>query len=321
MQVRLRAVLSGAASFVPGLRARVCRGTGGTLSARYCYSVWLRHLVLAHRRGLDPRVDSLAELGPGDSLGIGLAAVLSGVDRYLALDAKVHAARPANLAVLDELIGLFQQRAAIPGEDEFPEVQPKLASYGFPHDLLTEASLASALNADRLRAIRAAVQGRAQPGVIRVDYIAPWQTCTESVPESIAMVVSQAVMEHVEDVAGTYRALYALLRPGGFMSHNIDFRCHGLTRAWNGHWTMSAGTWALTKGTRPYLINRLPHSAHIEAMRTAGFRIVSDQRRESPALRREALAPPFRDISDQDLVTSGAWILAVKPATASWSRD
>jgi hypothetical protein len=301
------------------LRERVCRGTGGTLSARYCYSVWLRHLVLAHQHGRDARVDSLAELGPGDSLGIGLAAVLSGVDRYLALDAKVHAARQANLAVLDELIALFRQRASIPGEDEFPHAQPKLVSYRFPNDLLTETALARALNAERLTAIRAALQGRPQGSVIRVDYLAPWQARTESVPASMAMVISQAVMEHVEDVAGTYQALYMLLRPGGFMSHNIDFRCHGLTRDWNGHWTIGAGTWALTKGTRPYLINRLPHSAHVAAIRRAGFRIVSDQRREGPAMRRQALASAFRDISDVDLATSGTWILAEKPITSGRS--
>ncbi|MBM4372890.1 MAG: hypothetical protein FJ098_14650, partial [Deltaproteobacteria bacterium] len=79
----LRQLLWGIATFVPGVRFLDRRGTGGTGSARYCYSVWLRHLVLAKDRGLLDQVPAtVAELGPGDSIGIGLAALLSGATAY-----------------------------------------------------------------------------------------------------------------------------------------------------------------------------------------------------------------------------------------------
>jgi len=320
MQVRVRAVLSGAATFLPVLRNHVCRGTGGSSSARYCYSVWLRHLVYAEQSGCNPLVPTLAELGPGDSLGIGLAAMLSGVDVYLALDAKLHAARQANLAVLDDLIGLFQQRAPVPGEQELPHVQPKLACYDFPHRVLTDQVLEPALRAERLAAIRAALVGRGTgSSQIRIAYLAPWEEASGPARGTVDMVISQAVMEHVEDVPGAYRALFQLLKPGGFMSHNIDFRSHNLTRDWNGHWTVGSGRWALIKGTRPYLINRLPHSAHLEAMADAGFRVAVDVRREGPPIPRAQLAAGFRELSDADLTTEGALILAVKPAPSARS--
>jgi SAM-dependent methyltransferase len=272
-------------------------------------------VVLAHEHGLDPLAGTLAELGPGDSLGIGLAAILSGVDVYLALDTMPHAAPRSNLAVLEGLIELFLQRAAVPGEEELPEVQPKLASYRFPHEVLTEERLSRALAAPRLNAIREALGGSVRPdGAIRVDYVAPWSASGSVAPESVDMVISQAVMEHVEDLSGTYRAAFRVLKPGGFMSHNIDFRCHNLTRDWNGHWAIGERTWALVKGARPYLINRMPHSVHIDAMTSAGFRILADLRREGMPLRRRDLARAFRDLSDEDLRTSGALILAVKPS-------
>lgn len=74
----LRPVVRGLATWIPGARRISARGTGGSTDARYCYSVWLRHLVMAHVRGLNTDPHTLAELGPGDSLGTGLCAVLTG---------------------------------------------------------------------------------------------------------------------------------------------------------------------------------------------------------------------------------------------------
>ena len=86
MLLTAKALLSGLATWLPGYP--VMRRTGGTDSARYCYSVWLRHLVLLHASGRMrhrvPRV--VAELGPGDSIGIGIAALLSGAEKYYAFD-------------------------------------------------------------------------------------------------------------------------------------------------------------------------------------------------------------------------------------------
>jgi hypothetical protein len=76
---------------------------------------------------------------------------------------------------------------------------------------------------------------------------------------------------------------------------------------------LTDATWALVRGSRPYLINRLPHSAHLEAMVAAGFRIAADLRREAAAARRQDLARRFQRLSDRDLMTSGALILAIKP--------
>src|SRR5215831_6082304 len=126
LQVRPRAFAAGLASFLPGASRFTNRASGGTESARYCYSVWLRHLVQAHESGLPTDPKCVAELGPGDSLGIGLAAVLCGADRYIALDAKAHANTERNLKVFDGLVRLFHDRAPIPDDSEWPLTQPKL---------------------------------------------------------------------------------------------------------------------------------------------------------------------------------------------------
>ena len=55
---------------------------------------------------------TVAELGPGDSLGTGIAALLSGVEKYYALDVKPYFNNAINLEMFDRLLELFQRRAA-----------------------------------------------------------------------------------------------------------------------------------------------------------------------------------------------------------------
>ena len=53
MNIKLGALARGLATYVPGmpiLHRHVTR-TGGTDSARYCYSVWLRHLIKSYENG------------------------------------------------------------------------------------------------------------------------------------------------------------------------------------------------------------------------------------------------------------------------------
>ena len=124
----------------------------------------MRHLVADFESGLWTNPKSVAELGPGDSLGVGLAALVSGVEKYDAFDVVKHAQVKRNEATLDELVALFRQRAAIPGQDELPEVRPNLASYAFPSHILTETILAAALEESRLRRIRESVMRPNVPG-------------------------------------------------------------------------------------------------------------------------------------------------------------
>ena len=104
--MKIRPLLTGIASYVPGLYkfSSTARGTGGTNSARYCYSVWLRHLFMAKLNGLTTHPDVIAELGPGDSLGIGLAALLSGANKYYAFDAVQYATNKRNFEIFYELV-------------------------------------------------------------------------------------------------------------------------------------------------------------------------------------------------------------------------
>jgi SAM-dependent methyltransferase len=230
-------IIKGLLTWSPILRRKF--GTGGMLgpeSARYSYSVWLRHLVAAHESypGFHQRV--VAELGPGPSLGIGLAALLCGSDRYYAFDVEPYALHEQHLRIFDELVRMIRNREPIPGESEFPEATPRLTRYDFPRHILTDELLARTLDAGRLDRIRRILSSGQHDPDLHVSYVAPWDNPELIQPDSVDLILSQAVLEHIDDLEKTYRIMHHWLKPGGLMSHAIDFRSHGAADRWNGHW-------------------------------------------------------------------------------------
>lgn len=312
----LKPVLRGLLTYVPAAEKRIAKSTRGTSSARYCYSVWLRHLVMAHQSGLlrEPVPAVVAELGPGDSLGIGLAALLSGATRYLALDVVAYAHRERNVAVWEELVSLMRARAPIPDAREFPALKPNLPSYEFPRHVLADAHLSRALSPDRVATIRRALDESDAPGGM-VTYRVPWTDTGVVERDSVDMLYSQAVLEHVDDLATAHTATAWWLKPGGFVSHEIAFGSHQLTPEWNGHWAISDPVWKLIRGKRPYLLNREPASTHVHLLDRAGLQIVNQIRVQvKNDVPRARLAARFRSLSEEDLTTQAMFVQAVKPA-------
>ena len=116
------------------------------------------------------------------------------------------------------------------------------------------------------------------------------------------------------DITSTYKAIFDYLKPGGIMSHQIDFKSHNTHSEWNGHWTYSDKKWAVIKGNRPFLINREPHSTHIRLIKNAGFELLCDNKiKRKSKINRTKIASQFKYLADEDLNTSGAFIQARKP--------
>ena len=307
-------MLKGALTWVPLCNEwrRRRASTGGSDSARYCYSVWLRHLVLLDRYGFKVSDARVGELGPGDSIGMGLAALVSGAARYVGLDVVPFSAG-ANLEyMLDEIIGLYATRASIPGPEEFPRVRPALESYGFPDHLFKAAACLarSGTIREELRKLRLGQHGTL------IRYQVPWTSPADVSPQSLDAIVSQAVLEHVDDLDTAYRAMYAWLKPRGYASHVIDFSAHHLSPFWNGHWTYSDWQWKCVRGRREYLLNRAPLSAHLLHARRAGFTILGlDRVSGHDGLPTNHLARRFERLDDEDIQTRGAVLVLQKPQT------
>jgi hypothetical protein len=323
-------VLKGMATYVPFLYRATRGNTGGSVDARYCYSVWLRHLIRVHDAGLPDNPKTVAELGPGDSLGIGLAAMLTGADCLLALDVVRYADTDRNHAIVDAIVELIRRREPVPQASEFPGLFPPLASYEFPGHILTDERLARSLGPERVDAIHAALRVQQPVGALCVRYVVPWDVPSGEDLGAIDLIISQAVLEHVEDLPKTYDAFLRWLKPGGTMSHVIDFRSHRITAAWDGHRQYPGWLWRVVRGRRPYLLNRIGLAAHLQLQAERGFELKSLVRdRREATLPRARLAAEFRQDSEEDRATASAAFIAVRgphvaqrtaPATGRESR-
>ena len=316
----IRLMLGGLKSFLPALRAEGYKGTAGTVSGAYCYSVWMRHQALIAKAVPDHRPKVVVELGPGDSVGVGCAALLSGVDRYIGLDVVDHLRPEHDLKVLDELVTLFERRAPIPNDKQFPNLEPKLRSYAFPKKLYADdAPRQIRLDRDRVGAIRAVLLDE-RAAVLYDDkplgYLAPWNDRSVD-RESADLVLTQSVLQDMANgdraskLEQTFASMAKWLKRGGVMSHQIDFSFPGGAE-WNHHWRYSDAAWLMVRGNRPFFENREPLSTYLELCEENGCEVVSVKRVEREGIPRERMAPRFRDLSEQDVRTAAAHIVAVK---------
>ena len=298
---------------VPGIyRIVVRRRGGGTGSADYCYAVWLKHLTLLWQSGLRTMPSSVAELGPGDSLGVGLAALLSGASRFHALDVVAYSTAEKNLRVLDELVARFRSRAPQPIKG-WPDFDQYLDAELFPSHILTDDVLAKTLAPNRISAIREALRHPERSGEIVVRNVAPWTGEEDLERSSVDLIYSHSVLEHVTDVPAAFRCCASWLREDGWMSHQVDFTSQGITRAWNGHWQYPEWLWKIIVGGRPFLINRHSASAQIRMLEAAGFETVMQMRNHrNDGMSRPELSAPWKDMSNDEVTCSDLFVQARK---------
>jgi SAM-dependent methyltransferase len=118
---------------------------------------------------------------------------------------------------------------------------------------------------------------------------------------SLDLIFSQAVLEHVDNLDKTYKAMFAWLKPGGYASHVIDFGAHHLSSFWNGHWAYNDFEWRLARGRREFLLNREPFSTHIKCAETAGLDILQIMHYyDDNGLPHHYLAPRFQTLTADD---------------------
>jgi hypothetical protein len=312
-----RLLAGGIKSFLP-VRKKYT-GTGGSDSARYCYGAWLRHAITVAEAApaLRPRV--IAELGPGDSLGLGIAALLSGIERYVALDVLAHTNVEANVEILARLAELFRARADIPGEDEFPELYPRVADRRFPVSALTTLGLVPDATDSRVGAIRQAIRGSngSAPSDAAIRYLCPWPTASLE-PGSVDLVVSQAVLQDMDHWTGTdalsaaFEAMSRWLKPGGAMSHQVNLAFPD-TEHWNQHWAYGELAWKIIRGRRPYYVNRVPASEYLRLCERYGFEVAAvTPVAAEEGVPRVKLPRRFRDLPASDYTTRAVHFVAVK---------
>ena len=132
------------------------------------------------------------------------------------------------------------------------------------------------------------------------------------------LIVSRAVLEHVNDLTATFADMRAALRPGAMAIHLVDLRSHGLHQ----HNPLDFLRWPLLLWRLMYGHKGVPNRWRVDRYRaelqTSGLETLSlrpaaviEQRLIDNV--RPKLARPFRHLSDADLSCLNFWLICRKP--------
>ena len=267
----------------------------GTVSAESCYSIFLRHLALLRLAGVVGVPPVVAELGPGSSVGVGIAALLAGARRFMRSTWWISPIRrPTSMLSISS--------PASSG------VAPQFLLLAFT----AAASLTSTITTgptrldlgpsqqweERVAAIRDDVAARSHRFV---KIATPWTDRAVTEDARVDWIISQSVLEHVDALQNAYVAMARWLKPEEHASHLIDFSSHRMTKEWNGHWAIDDLTWRIMRGKRPYLLNRRPYTDRVAIAAECGLAPVAGTRNKRfDGLIPDDFAPRFRKISDED---------------------
>ncbi|HEX4951127.1 MAG TPA: hypothetical protein VFZ34_31005 [Blastocatellia bacterium] len=300
MNIRLKPLLGGIVThIVPSVADAMARRNQPQVSAEYYYTVWMRHVCTAAFFQCWNEPKTVLELGPGTTFGTGIAALLSGVQQYIAAEIRPIPPLHFDHQVFEELVTLFRERKP------FAESDRILPSTMFPDELFPHEQFAQTLsNLDR---IKSSLQSQS-------DMIRMLPLPTYKCHGVVNYLFSHSVLEHISELPGAYFEMFRWLRPGGVMTHSIDFSSHGTSHFWNGHWTIPDFAWRVMRGKRRYFLNREPASVHRMWLERVGFEIIAFHPTPLPStITKKDLTKRFRNLTESDLNTVSAFVVARKP--------
>lgn len=130
---------------------------------------------------------------------------------------------------------------------------------------------------------------------------------------SVDLIWSHSVLEHIPllELPLLMHEMRRVLKPGGLMSHNIDFQDH-LAHALNSLRFSEASWEGPLMRDAGFYTNRVRALTMHEMMRDAGFEIVQEGFGRWPVLPtpRSALGPQFRGLDEEELLIRTSHVLA-----------
>lgn len=233
----------------------------------YALKIFRLHAERAFPAGL-PHGATVLELGPGDSIASALIAAGHGAGRVWLIDAGDYATKD---------VALYRVLAR------------DLADSGVvTPDLSRAQTFEDVLNACNARYLTRGLRSLGEVADVSVDFA--W---------------SHSVLEHVRkaQLSDTLRELRRVVKPGGLVSHNVDYQDH-LAGALN-NLRFAERLWESSLfADSGFYTNRVPAVVMHNMFRETGFEVLQEDFGRWPALPtpRRRMAPEFGGFADQDLM-------------------
>lgn len=271
----IKGIIGGIKSYIPSVNRY--SGTGGTDDSGYCYAVWLRHLyVLSQVQSIDTNsFKSILEIGPGESMGVCLSAMMSGAESAAAVDIFDHIDRQKNFEIGQKVISFFKNKKPIPANQDFPFLSPKIPENVKLADLPIDWGQVDEKIDKVQNYLELFTNHKKSPlQFLAGDWMKNFRP--DSCPD---LVIAQGVFQYI-DVLTAFQKISSWLRPGGIISLQVDYSSMGITKDWNGHWALGQATWRIMEGKRPFFANRLTHSEIKTAALIHGLEVLAEQKEE-----------------------------------------
>ena len=247
-------------------RKKISKHSGS--QAEFCYNLWLSILILLKENGVNSNFKNIGEIGCGGSFGVGICALLTGCERYFALEIDKIFDVEQNLQILDDLIILLKSKT-IPS-NKYKQINIRITDFNYPNDLIIPVFSQE----KNITEIRNDIKNKCM-GFGKIQIIRDWETQR---PLGLDFIFSRAVMEHVRDPACVYNGIRRHLKPFSTMFHDIEYHSHGLTNDLDGHYFIPNHRWKLICGKRKYFLNRWSYIDHENWIVEHGFQILKTQK-------------------------------------------
>jgi len=228
---------------------------------------------------------TIVEYGPGDFPGVAILLVAFGAKKVYCVD------RFPLINLSDKNRLVYQELLKLLGEDAQIALSDLFVDQRFPRTVLDSAKIEYVVRPNGFSDLHAQAD----------------------------LVFSRAVLEHVNDLAGTFNDMVQAMRPGSCAAHLVDLRSHGLHRRNPLDFLeLSPLIWSLM-----YSHKGVPNRWRANKYREILSGLVLDDVEVSAttlasqsdvASVRPHLAPLFVQLGDDDLACLGIWITFRKPA-------
>ena len=284
-------------------------------SVAYIYEQFRDYLDYGELTSSELNHKTVLELGFGDNVGVGLLFIAAGAKSMMGID-KFYSTR--NTAQERDIYLALRESL---GDDERARF-----------DRAVELSNGISFDVDRMNLLNGLTLEQATAQLLSQN-------------RQFDLIISRAMLEEIYDPAKVLRAADQLLKPGGIMLHKIDLSDYGIFR--------DGGMHPLTFLTIPgFLYRRMSSDSGIpnrklmgyyqQTMKNLGYEarfficstigsktplqcnevVGTDSQRARDALAlvrqiRPKLCAEFKDLSDEELMTDGIFVVARKPVVES----
>jgi hypothetical protein len=269
------------------------RGTGDSETPadiakyfRQCVDDYFEILGVTFDRRSDFLRDKIIlEYGPGDFPGVALLMVANGAEKVYCVDHfSMVTATDKNARVVDELM------STLPDADR----QRLRSCFNDAGDLSAGFSVA------------------------RIDYLVR-PSGLSGLRNTVDLVISRAVLEHVNNLAATFRDMVDAMREHAIAVHQVDLKSHGLHLCnpldfLNWHsvaWGLMYSHKGVPNRFRVNHYRKLISELPVKLLRLEATTVAS---MDDVAKARPYLAEEFRGLSDEDLSWLGFWLVFAKAA-------